>query len=166
MIGTLATNDAPVLASIEGSTIIYTEGDLSTQVSNTITVTDAEGDDIASATVEVSAGFEAGADVLSFTPLTGVTGSQTGNTLTFTGSKTLAEYQTLLRSVTYQNTNVINPSVATRTIRYRVNDGGNSNYQTRNINITPVVNAPATLPVTESFETDGEGTRYLSLIHI
>ncbi len=162
VVGDVTVNNAPVLASIEGSAINYTEGDPATQVTNSMTVTDSENDNITSAKVEVAVGFEAGADVLSFTPQSGITGSQTGNTLNLTGTATAAQYQSALRSVKYKNTNILNPSIATRTIRFGVSDGGNSNYQTRNISIAPTVNAPIALPMCESFETDGEGTRYTS----
>ncbi len=159
VVGDVTVNNAPVLASIEGSTINYTEGDPATQITNSMTVTDSESDNITSATVEVSVGFEAGADVLSFTPQSGITGSQTGNTLNLTGSATPAQYQAALRSVKYQN-NTINPSIATRTIRFRVSDGNNSNFQSRNINFTQTLNSAIALPACESFETDGHGFRY------
>ncbi|WP_417612586.1 T9SS type A sorting domain-containing protein [Owenweeksia hongkongensis] len=158
--GTLAVNFPPVLANIEGTAINYTEGDPATQVTNTLSISDTETDNITSATVEISAGFESGEDVLSFTSQFGVTGSQTGSTLSLSGSATLAQYQTVLRSVKYQNTNTINPSIATRTIRFQVSDGGNSNFQSRNINFTQTLNGPISLPACESFETDGHGTRY------
>ncbi len=158
--GTLAVNFPPVLANIEGSSINYTEGDPATQISNSLAVFDSESDNITSATVEISVGFESGEDVLSFTSQFGISGSQTGNTLNLTGNATPAQYQAALRSVTYQNTNVADPSIATRTIRFQVSDGGNSNFQSRNINFTHTLNGPVPLPACESFETDGHGTRY------
>ncbi|AEV33754.1 HYR domain-containing protein [Owenweeksia hongkongensis DSM 17368] len=158
--GTLAVNFPPVLANIEGASLNYTEGDPAAQVTNTLSISDTENDNITSATVEISAGFASGEDVLSFTSQFGVTGSQTGSTLSLSGIATLAQYQTVLRSVKYQNTNTINPSIATRTIRFQVSDGGNSNFQSRNINFTQTLNGPISLPACESFETDGHGTRY------
>ena len=58
-------------------------------------------------------------------------------TLTLSGSDTLADYQAALRSVTYVD-NSSNPSTATRTVSFQVNDGlANSNVLTRQITVTP-----------------------------
>ena len=64
--------------------------------------------------------------------ITGSWNAGTG-TLTLTGSDTLANYQAALRSVTYQNTSE-NPSTATRTVSFTVNDGtADSNTSDRDI---------------------------------
>ncbi|MEO5379115.1 MAG: hypothetical protein H7832_15240, partial [Magnetococcus sp. DMHC-6] len=58
----------------------------------------------------------------------GITGSwdaATG-TLTLSGTASKADYETALRSITYQNNNADNPSVATRTVTFSVTDS-NSN---------------------------------------
>ncbi len=66
----------------------------------------------------------------------------TNGTLTLSGSATLAQYQAALRSITYTNTSD-NPSTATRTVSFTVNDGSvNSNTQTRDIAITAGNDAP------------------------
>lgn len=158
--GTIATNDAPVLANIEPSALSYTEGDAATQVTNALTVSDGENDNIISATAQIVFGYEGGADNLSFTPQSGISGNFVGGTLSLTGSATPAQYQSALRSVKYFNTNTTDPSIAARTVRFRVSDGANSNFQDRNINFTQTLNAPVSLPACESFETDGHGTRY------
>ncbi len=163
--GILSANSAPVLANIEGTIISFTEGDPAVQVSNTLTVSDSDDANLESATVSITSGFDASEDVLAFTPVGGIIGSYNATTgiLSLSGTSTLANYQTVLRSVTYQNTDVTDPSTATRTIRFQVNDGTDgSNFQTREINIITTVNSPAALPVCESFETNGEGTRYTS----
>jgi len=63
--------------------------------------------------VSLTAGFVSGEDILAFTDQNGITGSWNGSTgvLTLTGSATLANYQTALRSVTYLNSSD-NPSTA------------------------------------------------------
>jgi hypothetical protein len=62
--------------------------------------------------------------------------------LTLTGSATLANYQSALRSVTYLNTSD-NPSTATRTVSFVVNDGTRQQHAaTRNIAVTAVNDAP------------------------
>jgi hypothetical protein len=163
--GTFSTNVAPVLANIEGSDINYNEGASATQVTNTITVTDTDDTDMESATVSIITGFDGSEDVLAFTTAGGITGSFSTATgiLSLSGTSSLANYQTVLRSVTYQNTDAADASPATRTIQFQVNDGSDaSNLASRNINIVTSVNPPVALPVCESFETNGEGTRYTS----
>ena len=93
-------------------------------------------------TVKIAGGLGLG-DVLAFTQSSGITGSFTGDTLTLTGTATLAEYQAALRSVTYRSTSE-EPSGATRQIAFTVNDGNsNSAAVTRATAVTPVNDAPA-----------------------
>jgi hypothetical protein len=75
----------------------------------------------------------------------GITGSFDAGTgtLTLTGPATLADWQTVLQSVAYQNTSD-NPSVAPRTVTLIVNDGAlDSAPATRTINVTAVNDAPS-----------------------
>ncbi|MEM6801940.1 MAG: hypothetical protein AAF696_11090, partial [Bacteroidota bacterium] len=163
--GTAASNDPPVIANIEAAAITYTEGDPATQITNTITISDPDDVTLSSATVSIISGLDVSEDILGFTPSGGVLGSYdvTTGVLSLTGNVSLAAYQTVLRSVTYLNTDGVDPSPVTRTVQFVVNDGTDgSNFLTRNINITTAVNPPAALPICESFETDGEGTRYTS----
>ncbi|HQA12445.1 delta-60 repeat domain-containing protein, partial [Zoogloea sp.] len=86
-----------------------------------------------------------GEDILAFTNQNGIVGSWNSSTgvLTLTGSATLANYQSALRSVTYVNSSD-NPSTATRTVSFVVNDGtANSSAATRNIAVTAVNDAPS-----------------------
>ena len=62
--------------------------------------------------------------------------------MTLTGSDTLANYEAALRSITYQNTSD-DPSTATRTVSFTVNDGDDdSNTLTRDITIASVNDDP------------------------
>jgi PKD repeat protein len=75
----------------------------------------------------------------------------------------LADYQSVLRSVQYQNTNTDNPSNVQREICFTLNDGtDDSNTQSRQINIMDVIADAVCIPFAESFETDGEGITYVS----
>ncbi|MCK5319477.1 MAG: DUF4347 domain-containing protein, partial [Anaerolineales bacterium] len=60
-----AANDAPVVAA--GGTLAFTEHDAATVIDNSITISDADTANIASATVTISAGYVNGEDVLAFT---------------------------------------------------------------------------------------------------
>ncbi len=156
-------NDLPVLASIETAAATYNEGAAPIQVTNTITVTDvdsatdadttaphptntdANGDDlIVSATIQITAGLDSADDVLALSGAlpAGITASaydaSTG-TITLTGNATPVDYQAALRLITYQNADTLNPSTATRTVSFTVNDSdGDSNTQTRDINVVDI----------------------------
>lgn len=161
--GDTAATDSPVLASIEAAAISYTESDPATQVTNTITVADNDSATLASGTVTILGGVPA-EDALNATGVGSIVVAGNGpNSLTLTGSGSLAQYQTVLRSVTYSNTNGTNPSRVARMVNFQVNDGGNpSNGQTRNINVNGTIAGPVSLPVTEDLNSDGEGVRYTS----
>ncbi|WP_145288461.1 FG-GAP-like repeat-containing protein [Rosistilla oblonga] len=137
-------NDAPVAASIEDAPLAYTENDGALAITSTLTLADDDDTNIESALVTISAGYVNGQDLLAFVDQNGIVGawdSGTG-TLTLTGSASVAQYQSALRSVTYTNTSE-QPSAANRTVSYRVNDGdGDGNTQSRNIAITAVNDLP------------------------
>ncbi len=138
-------NEAPVLSGIETSTISYTESDAATQITNSITVSDVDNDNIASATVTISVNYANGQDLLSATGLpSGITSSFNASTgtLTLSGSASKANYETALRAVRYTNTSE-NPSTLTRTISFQVSDGvENSNVVTRQVSVAAVNDAP------------------------
>ncbi len=137
-------NDPPVLAGIEGAALDYTEGDNLVQITNTITVSDADNINLSSANISISNNYQSDQDSLAFTNANGITGSWNSGTgtMTLSGSATLGNYQTALRSVRYKNTSA-NPNTATRRLTFLVNDGtDNSNLQNRNITIAAVNDAP------------------------
>uniref|UniRef100_A0A8J7CZN8 Putative Ig domain-containing protein n=1 Tax=Desmonostoc muscorum LEGE 12446 TaxID=1828758 RepID=A0A8J7CZN8_DESMC len=137
-----AVNDAPV-ASATNSALAYSEN-ATTVIDSGITLSDIDSTNLSSATVSITAGFASGQDTLAFTAQNGITGSYNSTTgvLTLTGSSTVANYQTVLRSITYNNSSD-NPTTTPRTVSFVVNDGtANSTAVTRNINITAVNDAP------------------------
>ena len=136
-------NDAPVASSIEGTAIDYTENDGAVNVTSTITFVDVDDTNIESAIVQFTAGYNSGEDVLSFTDQNGINGvyDSISGTWTLTGTATLAEYETAIRSITYTNSSE-QPDTMTRTVSFTVNDGDvNSNTLTRDIDVTSVNDA-------------------------
>ena len=158
-----AVNDAPVAANIENTDAAYVENAAPVQVTNAITFSDVDDTDLESATVQITGGFVSTEDVLAFTSQFDINGTYNDVTgiLALSGSATLAEYQTVIRSVTYANTSD-NPNTADRTVSFTVNDGDlDSNTQTRDITIEAVNDDPTnagTLPsditVTEDVASD------------
>ncbi|MEH1862336.1 MAG: cadherin-like domain-containing protein [Nostoc sp.] len=137
----LNTNNGvpPIITSASTSALAYTEN-TTIAIGLGITVSDEDSPNLASATVSISSGFASVQDIFAFTNQNGITGSYDNSTgvLTLTGSATVADYQTALRSITYNNSSD-NPSTTPRTVSFLVNDGtANSTAVTRNINITSV----------------------------
>jgi hypothetical protein len=150
-INVTAVNDAPVLTASGGSAS-FTEDGPAVAVDPGITVADIDSLTLASGTVQITGNNQSGEDVLAFTN----DGSTMGNIaaaayvpatglLTLTsagGTATLAEWQSALRSVTYNNTSQ-NPNTTARTVSFKVNDGAaNSNIPTRGVTVTAVNDAP------------------------
>ncbi|HEY2134635.1 MAG TPA: DUF4347 domain-containing protein [Xanthobacteraceae bacterium] len=150
-INVTAVNDPPALSNVPG-TDSFTEGQTLT-LAGTAHVTDPDNLDLASATVAITGGTFAGdGDVLGFsTAGTSVTASynSASETLTLSGSDTLAHYQQVLDSVAFSS--ALNPddygSALTRTITWTLNDGSASNATDTVINLVSVtaVNNPPTL---------------------
>jgi hypothetical protein len=152
-------NDPPTLA-VTSALSTWTEEGASVFVLTGVTASDPDNLNLASATVSISGGFFTG-DTLSFTNSGAVTGSYSSNTgvLTFTGSDTLATYNTVLQSVKFSaGENPTNFGSDThRTLSWMVNDGGaSSTAATTTVNITNV-NDPPTLAGTTNASYTQEG---------
>ncbi|VIO68212.1 Endo-1,3-1,4-beta-glycanase ExsH [Bradyrhizobium ivorense] len=150
----IPVNDAPSVNAT--GTLAFTENQGPTAVASALTVTDVDTATLSSATVQISANYVNGEDLLAFTNTANITGSfnaATG-TLTLTGTDTVANYETALRSVTY-NDNSDNPSTLARTVTFTVDDGQAANHQSagsaHTINVTAVDDAPVNNGVPASF---------------
>ncbi|HJT68495.1 MAG TPA: choice-of-anchor Q domain-containing protein [Pyrinomonadaceae bacterium] len=140
-----APNAAPVVTTTAGN-LSYTENAAATAIDPALTVTDSDNANLVGATVAITANFASGEDVLAFTNQLGISGSYNSGTgvLTLTGTTTVANYQTALRSVTYQNSSD-NPSTAIRTVRFTADDGITPGSATRGIAVTAVNDAPVNI---------------------
>ncbi len=117
----LVTNVAPVLTTSSGTAAFVAQAG-AIVVDPALSLTISDGSDITGVQVSISAGFVSGQDVLSFTPTAGVTGSFAAATgvLTITGQVPVSTYQTILRSVTYNNTAGAAPNTGARTVTFSV----------------------------------------------
>ncbi len=108
----------------------------------TATLTDLESANLTSVVVALTA--PQAADVLAAnTSGTSIAQSFSGGALTLSGSDTLADYQQVLRSITYNNTSG-GPGADSLTIRVVANDGTlASNTAVATINIPPVISLAA-----------------------
>jgi hypothetical protein len=141
-VSVVATDDAPTLVA-GGASPAFTEDGAAVAVDPAITPSDVDSANLSSATVTITNLLDAGAETLAAsTGGTSITAVYAAPTLTLTGSDTLANYQAVLRSITYNNTSQ-NPNTTARSISFVVNDGtSNSNTVTKTLSITPSNDAP------------------------
>jgi hypothetical protein len=144
-------DDVPVVTTTAGN-LAYNENDPATAIDPGVTVTDTDDANLTGATVAITGNFASGQDVLGFTNQLGITGNYNSGTgvLTLTGTTTVANYQTALRSVTYANSSD-NPSTNPRTVTFTVDDGTTTGSNTRGITVTAVNDPPVnTVPGAQS----------------
>ncbi|MEP0337182.1 MAG: LamG-like jellyroll fold domain-containing protein [Alphaproteobacteria bacterium] len=106
---------------LDGKT--YVEDGAPLVVDSGITLTDVDSATLDGATVTITTAFEANTDILSFSPVGAIGGSYDAATgaLTLTGTGTVAEYEQVLRSVSFNST-AVQPDLADRTIEFQVTD--------------------------------------------
>ena len=150
-------NDAPVVDA-HGGSLAYTENDAATAIDTALTISDVDSATLHGATVQIASDhFHASEDVLGFADQNGITGDYNNGVLTLTGTASVADYQTALRSVTYYNSSD-NPSSDTRTVSSRsttverstTSESVTSTVTVNAVNDAPVVTAGGTLDYTEN----------------
>jgi hypothetical protein len=124
-----------------GGTVSYGGGGPAVVADPTVAVVDPDsGNDLISATVAITSGFQAG-DQLNFTDQNGITGNFSGGTLSLTGTATISQYDAALDSITYSYAGA-DPTVGhtdpSRTISWAASDGvAVSNTGTSTIAVAP-----------------------------
>ena len=120
----VATNDAPILTALESTAVDYRLGMAPTVVTALITPRDIDSANLTQAKVQITTGYQIGADVLSFSATTGITGVWDAATgvLTLSGSASLGTYQSALRTVRFQTTSG-SPVLGTRQVQFTAWDG-------------------------------------------
>ena len=150
-----STQVIPTAQLFPGTTrpaLTFVNGQSAAVVDDTITPTDSDDANLATSTVAITSNYHSDQDSLSFTNQNGITGSWNSSTgvLTLTGTTTVANYQTALRSITYANASST-PNSDTRTITFTVSDGQKESPAVyRNIEFTGTNHAPA---ITEGAST-------------
>lgn len=139
----ISVNDPPVLIKADQPALAYTENAPPVPVMPNLNVTDADSNNLFGATVQITGNYNANGsqDTLIFVNTAKITGSWDATTgiLTLTGSDTLSNYRTALRSVAFANIHD-NVTAPPRTITFAVIDNTSvaSNLISRDINITTV----------------------------
>jgi hypothetical protein len=169
-VNVVPVNDAPQMTA--GGTQSYTEQNAAVIVDNTVTVSDVDSPNLVGATATISNGLQSG-DTLHFTDQNGISFvSYAGGVLTLSGSASVANYQTALQSVTFDNSTNDDPTNGahtTRTITWQVDDGSGSQNLSNTptstltivpVNDTPTVSAPASLSGTPSVAVNVTGVTF------
>ncbi|MCU0389631.1 MAG: T9SS type A sorting domain-containing protein, partial [Thermoflexibacter sp.] len=140
----------------------YTEGEIPTNkvifpLPANFTIVDLDNTNLVRATITISGNYFS-EDVLAFTNQNGITGSWNAGSgvLTLTGSASVANYITAIRSITYANTSE-NPSNLQRTLTIIVNDGiENSDAVNQLINVLPVNDLPTVINIQRATNINGQ----------
>ena len=137
---TIAPVIHPPVVTAAPMALTYEDGDPATPIDAGLTVIDTDSPDLTGATVRITAGHVPSEDVLEFTDQLGITGSFVSATgvLTLSGTTSVANYQTALRSVAYRNSSAT-PTFQVRTIEFEVSDGINAGSDTRDVDVIPMV---------------------------
>ena len=158
----------PALTASNGSANFLSDNQNSkpADIDANITITDNEQENLQSAVIKITANATEG-DILSFKndgSMGNITSAYNNYTLSLIGNATVAQWQSALRSVKFNNTNE-GPSLAMRTVSFTVNNGlVNSNTVTKNIQMevprgsgNPDQNSNAVLVVHQAISPNGDG---------
>ena len=151
------TSEAAPTITTSGAVLGYAENAPATAVDPALMVSDPDSAQLQYAVVRIAVNYVSGEDVLDFTDQAGIMGSwdaATG-TLTLTGSADTTDYQTALRSITYQNLSD-DPSTATRSVWFVANDAvADSAIASTAIAVTAANDAPVNIvPAAQSVDED------------
>jgi hypothetical protein len=138
----------------------YTEQAAPTILASTLALSDSDDTDLTGATVSVGTGFQANTDYLTVNGSTGdtingITFSYNAATgvLTFSGTASIADYQSLLQQVGFESTS--DAPGTSRDIAWTVTDGTlPSTTAHTSVAVTPVNDAPSGADATISFSED------------
>ena len=148
-------NNPPVLTS--GHTLSYIENDGAVPIDPSLAVSDIDSLSLHYATVSLGISYISGEDVLGYTGLLTPTWNTTSGILTLSGSDTVANYESALTSVTYENRSEA-PTPTPRIVTWTVNDGTNtSNPVTTTIDVLSVNDPPLITSGATQLYTEGDG---------
>jgi hypothetical protein len=132
------TSIPPVLAGTEPSALVYVPSQGPKQITNSITVADADNPTLTGATVTIVAGLVPSQDALVFTAGSNFSSTYNAATgvLTLTGTAPLSTFQAALRAVIFRTTNTSSAVPGDRVVQFTVTDGTNtSNAVTRTVRV-------------------------------
>ncbi|MFL5846255.1 MAG: acetylxylan esterase [Solirubrobacteraceae bacterium] len=128
------------------SALAATGGAAATPIDGALTIADADSVSLTGATAQITSGYRADEDVLGYVAANGISATVSGDTVTLSGSATVADYQAALRSITYRNASTA--ASGSRTVSFGVTDSSriSSAVSTRDISVTPAPPSTAQQP--------------------
>lgn len=162
-------NDAPAITNLDADSLNYDEGDGAQNLDQgtAATLSDVDSADFSGGalTVTITAGQDAGEDVLSVDASVTLAATTAGSDVSvggivigtlanavaagndfvvnFNGNATLARVQTLIRALTYENNDTADPTIGNRTVRITVTDGDGGTSANSDVTVTvTAVNDP------------------------
>lgn len=102
----IPVNSPPVVQVNDSSTLSYSVNTTPIAIMGLATITDADSNNLTSLTVQITSGYQANHDILSFTDQSGITGvfNPLTGMLTLSGSSYVGYYREALRSVKFNTT--------------------------------------------------------------
>ncbi len=140
---TVTPVDDPPTVTTSAGDAAFTEGGGPVVVDGGLTVTDVDSAQLTGATVAITAGHDVADDVVAVTDALGITGSwdAPSGVLTLSGAADVADYQAVLRTVTFDHAG--DAPTATRTITVTVADATSTSAgATKDVALTGVNDAP------------------------
>ena len=159
-----AVNDVPVLSGVVAT--IFSEGNVPTSLFASINLVDVDSTQIAGVSVQLTLGYDRLNDQLQWTNTSGVTvlWDATTGTLTASGSASVANYQSFLRSIAFKNSSEA-PVAGARAIQLRVTDfeGAASLRLNTQVTVVSVNDAPTLDRMTSVPFNEGQVLRFGNL---
>ncbi len=137
--------NAPVVTLL-GANATFTEDGAAAVVDAFLTVTDADSTNLTGATITITNLQNGASEILSYdVGATGISANYVAGVLTLSGTSSVANYQQVLRTITYANTSQ-NPSTTPRSISFVVTDGTNSSaVVNKSVNVVSVNDNPTSV---------------------
>ena len=137
----LTTFSPTMMASADN--LEFSEGDAATTVDSGLVLNADAVTTFSGATIRISTNYQDGEDALVFNDQDGISGSydSTSGTLTLTGTATVAEYQSALRSITYANSSEA-PDTSDRVVTFTVITSKGDVSATRTVAVASINDAP------------------------
>ena len=138
-------NDTPVIDNIESSSAVYEQAGQPVNITETIKVSDPDNTELSGAILKFTKNYVLGEDTLILNDNSVISGifNPSSGSLNLTGNASVQAYQDAIRSITYQNLNIISPNEMMRSVSISITDGmDSSNVVIRNIEIVGIDGAP------------------------
>jgi hypothetical protein len=148
--------------TLSAAALAYSENDPATAVDSVLTLTAGTLSVLTGAQAQITAGYASAEDTLGFNA-GALPGGVAANwnagtgTLSFSGLATVADYQALLRTVTYQDASDA-PSTAARTVAFTIDDGATTASGARQVTVSAVNDAPSAIALSNAGVADRTDT--------